>query len=198
MSSILEKRVLILDRNWNATNVVDATVAISKMYTGDAYAMDDSTYALYNWAEWVDATHNHTEDMIRTSSTQFKVPNVIVLNKSVKKCMNRMASLTRIGVLLRDRHRCAYCQCSLTENTWTWDHIVPRSKGGESVWTNLVAACQPCNVIKSNKPIHATGMKLRTAPYHPSTMQMEAMMLAHHLKRDVPHIWKILLRDVKA
>ena|SRR5690625_2395075 len=67
------------------------------------------------------------------------------------------------AVRQRDNYRCAYCGRSAT----TVDHVVPRSKGGESSWLNLVAACAPCNFRKGSQSLRESGMRLQWLPYEP-------------------------------
>lgn len=67
------------------------------------------------------------------------------------------------GVLVRDRHRCAYCH----GRGDTIDHVVPRAAGGRSEWLNTVAACQPCNGRKRDHTPAQAGMKLLVTPYVP-------------------------------
>lgn len=191
---LLNKRVLVLDRGWNATNVINAKEALCKLYAGDAFAMDDTTYALYEFSEWVMLTCDMTEDIVNTPSVKFSIPNVIVLKHNANKKMARMAKLSRLGILVRDNHQCAYCGIKLTQINGTWDHVVPRSKNGKSDWTNLVAACQTCNVNKSNKDLNESGYTLRIKPYHPTTLQIEKLKLAYYMKRDIPTVWKDLLK----
>lgn len=74
--------------------------------------------------------------------------------------------LTRKNILRRDGHKCGYC--GRGDLPLTIDHIVPKSKGGDESWDNLVSACLPCNNRKGNRnPIEA-GMELRIRTYMPS------------------------------
>jgi len=73
------------------------------------------------------------------------------------------AALSRRAVFVRDGHRCQYCGAN-AENI---DHIVPRSRGGEHVWENVVAACRPCNTRKEDRLLHEVGLVLRRKPMAP-------------------------------
>jgi 5-methylcytosine-specific restriction endonuclease McrA len=75
---------------------------------------------------------------------------------------------SRNGVLRRDNNECAYC----TKYASTVDHVVPKSKGGKSSWTNVVAACRKCNEKKANKSLAQSGMKLLYQPFAPTFFQM--------------------------
>ncbi len=54
----------------------------------------------------------------------------------------------------------------------TFDHVVPRSRGGRTTWENVVAACGPCNLRKGSKTLRQVGMKLRTPPREPSSAEL--------------------------
>ena len=57
--------------------------------------------------------------------------------------------ITHRAVLARDSWTCQYC--GARKPSLTVDHIVPRSRGGKSVWENIVASCAPCNRRKGNR-----------------------------------------------
>ena len=69
------------------------------------------------------------------------------------------------GVLRRDRHRCAYCGRTAT----TVDHVLPRSRGGRSSWTNCVASCVQCNSRKANRTPAEARMRLQWEPHQPKS-----------------------------
>lgn len=71
---------------------------------------------------------------------------------------------SRLGVLRRDGHRCAYCGGHAT----TVDHILPRSRGGKNTWKNTAAACGPCNQRKGDRTPSEARMTLRLSPHAPS------------------------------
>ena len=91
------------------------------------------------------------------------VPSVIRLRHFVKVPYRRRVPLNRRAVFARDRHRCQYCGVQ-AENL---DHVVPRSKGGDHVWENVVAACRVCNTKKRDRTPAQAGMRLRRAPKAP-------------------------------
>jgi hypothetical protein len=76
----------------------------------------------------------------------------------------RMQTLTRRNVLLRDRYICQYCVRRFSPGELTLDHVVPRSKGGASSWSNLVACCSPCNRKKADKTLEESGLTLYRRP----------------------------------
>ncbi|MEV4872293.1 HNH endonuclease [Streptomyces syringium] len=101
---------------------------------------------------------------IRASAVEVPVPRVIRLSRYVRVPFRRQAPWTRRGVLVRDRHRCAYCGRRAT----TVDHVLPRSRGGADSWLNTVAACAEDNHRKADRTPEQAGMRLLTRPFEPT------------------------------
>ena len=104
-----------------------------------------------------------TDAELHSERRAFAVPSVIRLTYFVKVPFRARAALSRRAVFVRDGHRCQYCGAN-AENI---DHIVPRSRGGEHVWENVVAACRPCNTRKEDRLLHEVGLVLRRKPMAP-------------------------------
>ena len=78
-------------------------------------------------------------------------------------------SLTNRTLFGRDRHTCAYCgEYFSNPNTLSRDHIIPKSKGGLDIWTNVVTACKSCNARKGSKTLKEARVELRYVPYSPN------------------------------
>jgi hypothetical protein len=90
---------------------------------------------------------------------------------------DHVPSLTKEMLLARDRHVCAYCAQRFRAEQLDLEHIVPKSKGGEDSWMNLVAACKACNNRKAARTPEAAGMKLHYVPYVPN--RFEAFILSN-------------------
>ena len=103
--------------------------------------------------------------MFRSVSQSFPWPSVIRLNNFIHIPFKHII-LSRKNILKRDGYRCAYC--GRGDLTLTLDHIIPRSKGGQDTWENLVAACLPCNNKKGNKTLDEAQLSLRVRPYAPN------------------------------
>ena len=107
---------------------------------------------------------------LRSASGSFIWPHVIRLLNYVRVPRAIQRKISRRALFARDGWRCAYC--GTTNGRLTLDHIVPRSKGGESIWENVVTACAPCNLMKGGKlPQHAK-MHPRQVPTRPSINQL--------------------------
>jgi len=89
----------------------------------------------------------------------------------------QVPTLTKEMLLARDRHICAYCAQRFKHDQLDLEHIVPKSKGGEDSWMNLVAACKACNNRKADRTPEAAGMKLHYVPYVPN--RAEAFILSN-------------------
>lgn len=101
---------------------------------------------------------------ITTPSLFMPRPAVILLHRYVRVVRRGVATPSRRGVLRRDRRECVYCGHAAD----TVDHVIPRSRGGDSSWQNLVACCSPCNVRKSDKTLEQLGWRLTMTPGAPA------------------------------
>ncbi len=101
--------------------------------------------------------------VIRSPSFQMNLPSVIALKNFVKPQSN--PNFTRFNVFLRDRFTCLYCG---SKKDLTFDHLLPRSKGGKTNWENVVTACSACNVKKGGRLYEKSGMLLFRKPYSPT------------------------------
>ena len=104
-----------------------------------------------------------TGEALHSERLTLAVPSVIRLRYFVRVPFRRRAPLNRRGIFARDDHRCQYC----SEGAESIDHVIPRSKGGEHTWENVVAACRRCNVRKRDRLLHETSMVLRGTPTAP-------------------------------
>jgi 5-methylcytosine-specific restriction endonuclease McrA len=108
------------------------------------------------------------------------VPDVVRLRRYARVPYRWRTPLNRRSVFARDGHACQYCG-NAAESI---DHVVPRSRGGEHCWENVVAACRPCNVRKRDRMLAETTMRLRRPPLSPSGMSWLTLGVA-----TVPDTW---------
>jgi 5-methylcytosine-specific restriction endonuclease McrA len=94
------------------------------------------------------------------------------------KHTHRVPTLTNRTLFSRDQLRCAYCGQYYNPNDLTRDHIIPSSRGGLDIWTNVVAACSGCNRVKDNKTPEEIDMPLWFNPYTPG--RSEVLLLTNH------------------
>lgn len=107
--------------------------------------------------------------IIRTiSGIEFFLPKIIRLLNMVKVPFSYAEEhFSRDGVIRRDNGTCGYCGKKGTPDKMTWDHILPRSRGGSDAWLNAITACQPCNGRKADRTPEEADMKLLWEPTVP-------------------------------
>lgn len=94
-----------------------------------------------------------------------RVPAVVSLRDGVY-VRKHTARFSKVNVCARDKFRCQYCGFKLPMSKLTFDHVVPRSRGGQTVWENIVMACHPCNSRKDDRTPEEAGMHLINGPEH--------------------------------
>ncbi|MDR3493940.1 MAG: HNH endonuclease [Ancalomicrobiaceae bacterium] len=104
---------------------------------------------------------------VRSSRFAMRLPSVVSLKTYVKPARN--PAFTRFNVFLRDRFSCQYCG---DREDLTFDHLVPRCKGGTTTWENVLTACSPCNLRKGSKTPREAGMAPMQLPYRPSVQDL--------------------------
>lgn len=103
---------------------------------------------IIDWLEYPQVV-NGMEIIIR----EYRFPRVLYLESKVnrhRKYISVYPAITRKALLVRDNHKCVYCGTPISINSLTLDHILPRSKGGETSWQNIVASCKKCNSLKGD------------------------------------------------
>ena len=119
--------------------------------------------SLWSWQESVKAVFlervnivSEYDRFVRSPSFEMRLPSVVSLKTYVKPAL--YPAFTRFNVFLRDRFMCQYCGC---KDDLTFDHLIPRSRGGQTRWDNVVTACAPCNLSKGGHLPHHAGMQPR-------------------------------------
>ena len=109
--------------------------------------------------------------VVRSPSVKFKLPSVISLKDYIP--LPEKAAFTRFNVFLRDKFLCQYCRTSFKVEELTFDHVVPKSKGGQTSWNNVVTCCRGCNTSKGNKLLNKTKFSLASNPYTPNNYELK-------------------------
>ncbi len=103
---------------------------------------------------------------LRSAAETFVWPHVIRLLSYVRVPKSVQRKISRRALFARDGWRCQYC--GTDSGKLTLDHVVPRSRGGESSWENVVTSCAPCNLRKGNRMLEEVGMRLHAPPRAPA------------------------------
>jgi 5-methylcytosine-specific restriction endonuclease McrA len=122
------------------------------------------------WLERVNVVSEYDRE-IHSPTRTLRLPSVIAL-KEYAPTMRRPA-FTRFNLFLRDHFTCQFCGERLPTQDLTFDHVVPRSRGGKTSWENVVAACGACNLRKANRTPREAGMPLIREPYQPSSHHLQ-------------------------
>ena len=126
-------------------------------------------------------TMHATADYMRSERISLQIPSVVRLRYFVKMPFGRRSALSRRGVFARDEHRCQYCGACAE----SLDHVMPKSRGGEHTWDNVVAACRRCNTKKRDHLLHDTNLRLQSVPTEPPHGAWVTMLVP-----DVPSAWE--------
>ena len=108
---------------------------------------------------------------VRSPNFEMKLPSVISLKEYVQQ--TRRPAFTRFNVFLRDAFACQYCGERFPTQELTFDHVIPRSRGGKTTWSNVVTACSCCNLRKGNRLPSHSGMHPLIEPEQPTTFQLQ-------------------------
>lgn len=142
--------------------------------TVEVFNADYRSFGEVSWMDAIrlilrDAVHiveSHTPSIhVHAPSRTVELPVSVVLKRYAHRpyVATDTSRATRAGVLRRDKNTCIYCG----DKAATWDHILPKSRGGAEVWVNMAAACSPCNGLKGDRTPEEAGMRLLWEPYVP-------------------------------
>ncbi|MCA8906464.1 MAG: HNH endonuclease [Rhodospirillaceae bacterium] len=113
----------------------------------------------------------HYDRVVRSPRLEMRLPSVIALKEYVQTA--RRPAFTRFNVFLRDGFVCQYCGGRFPTQDLTFDHVIPRSRGGKTTWDNVVTACAGCNLKKGNRLPRQAGMHPLIRPHQPSTFHLQ-------------------------
>jgi 5-methylcytosine-specific restriction endonuclease McrA len=149
---ILQNQVVVFSKNYLPLARINIKRAIALLITGQAESLS------YSGKFWE----------VRSPSVVLQIPEHIRLTSGKSERHWKVPPVSRREVLRRDNHRCQYCDST---KHLTLDHVIPRSKGGQHRWDNVVIACATCNSIKGDRLLNEIKMTLRSkpkAPMHPA------------------------------
>ena len=126
------------------------------------------------------------ETEVHSATRAFAIPSVVALKRFHKR---KRVAFTRYHVFLRDGFRCQYCGDGLTAKELTFDHIVPRCRGGTTTWSNVVTCCQRDNLIKGSRSLRESGMRLVRAPSEPNPHQIDDAAKRYASRDNLHETW---------
>lgn len=163
-----DAQVLVLDQSYRAVQVVHWTAAITMWVTGKCEIV----------AEY--------DGFVRSQLLVIKIPAVVRLLNAFRR-RSKKVKFSRVNIYARDGYRCQYCGEKRKMGELTYDHVVPRSQGGKTNWTNIVSCCVECNGRKANRTPEQARMKLRKQPVQPTQEPAIVLQLS---RESVPDAWR--------
>jgi 5-methylcytosine-specific restriction endonuclease McrA len=173
--SALEHPTLVLNKSWSVVNVVPVRHALTLVCRNVARIIAPETFETHDFSSWArQAFRLEHELTIRMVCGSIRIPEVIVL-VGYDRAPQRHVPFTRRNLYRRDQYTCQYCGQKPGSENLSIDHIVPRSLGGRTTWTNCVLACIRCNIRKSNRTPEQARMGLLRAPRKPRWIPQVAL-----------------------
>lgn len=120
------------------------------------------------------------DTVLRSPTFEYKPPSVVALKNYVNR--PKRVIFNRLNIFLRDNYTCQYCGQKFHAHDLTFDHVVPRSQGGRTEFTNIVTACVACNTKKGSR----MDMKPRVAPFEPKTLRKADLNIS---REKLHHTW---------
>jgi 5-methylcytosine-specific restriction endonuclease McrA len=165
-TDVLNRPTLVLNRQWQPVHVTTVARSLILVWNDAAWIVEPKDFRLYSWHDWVVREPAKGSPCVRSSRLRLQAPEVICL-AHYDRLPSTAVTFSRRNVAKRDHYTCQYCGAQPGALGITIDHVVPRSQGGASSWTNCVAACETCNAQKSDRTPDRAGMKLRRRPVRP-------------------------------
>ena len=170
--AVLNHQVLVLNRLWQAVNIVDVKRAFCLLLQDNARVIhqEDDSFNVYSAMEWIHFSRRQEPleelEYVHTVKEKIRLPQIILLSL-FDKLPTKELKFTRNNVFERDKHRCQYCGKVFDRKELNLDHVIPRDYGGRTSWENIVCSCVPCNIRKANRLPHEAGMRLIRQPARP-------------------------------
>ena len=161
-------QVLLLNISYEPIKVINWQKAITMLFLGK-----------------VEVIEEYGQDIHSVSFT-IKLPSVVRLLKVVKRS-KKPVKFSRQNIYARDRYKCQYCRVKFPPEDLTYDHVLPKSRGGKTEWTNIVTCCIDCNRKKGGKTPREASMKLMKKPVMPAWVPAIRLTIGFSY---VPKTWR--------
>jgi len=161
--------VLFLDAEWRPLRIESWKRAICDVFTGK-----------------VEVVEHSRDKTIQGVSQKYPMPSVVRVLKHFRRDRIRI-KFSRLNIYARDGLVCQYCGQKFMSEDLTFDHVLPRSRGGRTTWENITTCCCDCNAQKADRTVEESGLKLLSKPRKPAylptiTVRMNA--------RQMPEEWR--------
>lgn len=161
-------RTLVLSQGYEPVNIISVRRALTLLFLGK-----------------VEVVEEYAGD-VKTTSVVFKMPAVVRLLTAFRR-HKKAVKFSRVNIYGRDRYTCQYCGARKPIDALTYDHVVPRSRGGRTTWTNIATCCSDCNHRKANRTPAEAGMKLRSELVVPVAAPVLVVTIS---RESAPDAWR--------
>jgi 5-methylcytosine-specific restriction endonuclease McrA len=182
----LASSVLVLNRFYVAIHVINVRRAFGLLCRelAEVIHVEDGQYANYDFASWREISELKAQfkapddDWIRAVNFEIQVPRVVRL-LYYDRLPKQTIRFNRRNIFARDNNRCQYCGKKFPTSELSLDHVVPRSRNGETSWENVVCSCVKCNVRKGGRTPQEANMHLIKLPVKPKRSPILSMKLGN-------------------
>jgi 5-methylcytosine-specific restriction endonuclease McrA len=185
--------VLVLNKNWQAVGIKNPADTFAMLMTDTATGLDirglDYMVPL-RWKDWIQLPIEDDDDFVQTINQKIKIPKVIILSK-FDKVPRKRPRFSQKNIWIRDNYTCQYTGKKLKPGEGNIDHVVPRSKGGPTDWSNCVLACKKINAKKANATPEEAGLRLLKKPEPPKELPVYHYITNKHNIRE----WELFLKN---
>jgi 5-methylcytosine-specific restriction endonuclease McrA len=201
LQSTLSSSVLVVNRSYAAVRVVTVRRAFVMLYrdAAEVIHIENGMYVNYDFRSWCElswfwyeelfgSAHFDSDEWVRVVHFGIRAPRVIRLLR-FDHAPRQAVRFNRKNLFARDNNRCQYCGDAFPASQLSFDHVTPRSRGGNTTWENVVTCCLSCNSRKGNRTPQEAGMKLHSTPSTPK----ENPLLNLKLGNPRYHIWQPFL-----
>ena len=167
------RRVLVLNRNWQAVNIIGVRRAFGLLWQDHARVLNTfgGDFSPLTAAEWVEFSMRPGEppqgaEYVRTIRLHVILPKILLLNDYDRLPVAEV-KFNRQNVFERDNFTCQYTGRVCRAKDLTLDHVIPRDRGGRTSWENIVTCAREVNTQKGNRLPHEAGLRLVCKPERP-------------------------------
>ncbi|NCO59323.1 MAG: HNH endonuclease [Deltaproteobacteria bacterium CG_4_8_14_3_um_filter_51_11] len=162
------EQVLLLNITYEPLKVINWKKALTLLFLGKVEVLEEY------------------QKEVHAVSFRVRLPAVVRLLRMVRK-PHIQPRFSRQNIYARDNHCCQYCGAKMSPEELTYDHVIPKSRGGKTEWSNIVTCCMPCNRKKGGATPQEAGMKLLRKPTRPKWEPALKITVGY---RDVPQSWR--------
>jgi len=201
MGTGLKYKVLVLNRLWQAVNIVGVQRAFSLLLQDHAQVIytGDGSFQMMDSSKWLDLSENteptENEGFVQTVRMRIRVPKVLLL-RDYDQLPAKEVRFTRENLFDRDNYRCQYCGNTFKADDLNMDHVIPRDRGGRTSWENIVTSCIKCNSRKANRLPHQASMHLIKKPERPKWRPFISSLIDQDYDSDWDHFINLKQKSV--